>query len=52
MSGSGKQLNAYNITSRYSEVVLNYGEPIYPHSKDAKFYSMCECPDKDIKFPK
>ena len=45
-------MNAENISSRYSDVVLPDREPIYPREKYAVFSSMCEFPDKDIKFPK
>ena len=44
-------MNAENISSRYSDVVITDGEPINPHDKDSAFYSMCDFPDKDIKFP-
>ena len=45
-------MNAVNILSRYSDVVLPDREPIHPRAKYATFFSMCEFPDKDIKFPK
>ena len=50
MSESDEQLNAENIESRYSEVGLSDGEPIHTRSKDSAFESMCDCPEKYIKF--
>ena len=50
--GLVEQLNAENISSRYSDVVLPDGEPIHPHAKDASFSNMCDFPDKDINFSK
>ena len=46
------QLNAENIFSRYSDVVLPGGESIHPCAKDATFSSMCDFPEKYIKLPK
>ena len=44
--GPVEQLNAESIFSRYSDILLTNGEPIYPRAKDAAFYSMCDFPDK------
>ena len=38
--------------SRYSDFELPYGEPIHPCAKDASFTSMCDFPDKYMKFLK
>ena len=45
-------MNAENIASRYSDVVLPDGKEIHPSSKYAEFSSMCDLSDKGIKFPK
>ena len=47
-----EQLNAENVFSMYGDVVLSDGEPIRPRAKYASFASMCDFPDKEIKFPK
>ena len=52
MSGSYEQLNAENIESRYDKVLLPDRELIHPRDKYAEFASMCEFPERDIKFPK
>ena len=44
-------MNVENTASIYSGVILPCGEPIHHHSKDSALVSMCDCPDKDIKFP-
>ena len=52
MGRSFEKLNAENIASRYIEVVLTDGEPIYTCGKDSEFSSMSDCTNKYIKFPK
>ena len=49
--GSVEQLNAQNILTRCSDVVLPDGEPIFTYDKDHAFASMCEFSDNNIKFP-
>ena len=46
MSGYEEKLNAENMSSIYTEVVLSYREPI------STFSCMCDFHDKVIKFPK
>ena len=50
MSGSFEQFNTENIASVYSDIVLPGGESIHPCAKDAEFSSMCDCPEKYIKW--
>ena len=49
MDISGK-LEFIKKNPRYSDVVLLYGELISPCAKDTVSASMCNFPDKDIKF--
>ena len=42
--GSVEKLNAGNIASRYSDVLLPGREPIHPLAKDDTFASMCDLP--------
>ena len=50
--GSSEQFNVKNIFYRYSDVVLPDGESIHPLAKEATFSSMCDFPERYIKFPK
>ena len=46
MSGTYEQLNAENIASRKSEVLLPYKEHIHKSSKYSSFAIMSECTEK------
>ena len=50
--GSVEQLNAENIFSIYSDVVLPGGKSIHPRAKYVAFTSMCDSPQKYINMPK
>ena len=50
--GSVEQLNAENIFSRYSDVVLPDVESIHSRAKDSEFSSMCDFLEIYIKLPK
>ena len=43
-------MNEENIDSICNEAVLPYGQPIHICVKYYEFTSMCDCPDKYIKF--
>ena len=45
-------MNAENIVSRYSGVLLPDVEKIHPRARYAEFASMCDFPGKYIKFAK
>ena len=49
---SVEQLNAENIFFGYGNVLLPDGEPIHTRATDNAFSSMCNFPEKGIKFPK
>ena len=49
--GLDKTFNADTIASRYIEVLLTDGKLNNPFAKDYVFASMCNCTDKDLKFP-
>ena len=44
MIGSNELSNTRNISSIYSEFILQDGEPIHHLLKDTAFASMCDCP--------
>ena len=46
------KLNAENISSGYSDVVLPYGALVHTCTKDAAFENMCYFTEKYIKFSK
>ena len=52
MSGTYEQLNAENIASRKSEVLLPYKEHIHKSSKYSSFAIMSDCTEKYTKFIK
>ena len=52
MGEYNEKLNAEDIASIQSKVLLPDAEPIHPHAKDDTFENMCDCTDKHIKFSK
>ena len=52
MIGSGEQLDAEKLLSRYSDVVLTDGESFHACARYDAFASICHCPDEYVKFPK
>ena len=44
MSKSDKDFDSEKISSRYIEVLLPDGKPIFPRAKDAAFAIICACP--------
>ena len=52
MSGYTERFIVENIVFIYIEILLPGLEKNDPYAKDGIFSSMCDCPIKDIKFPK